>query len=261
MYTCPKCNSKLVLNEKTYRCVNNHCFDVSKEGYVNLLLKNSTNHGDNKDMVIARRNFLEHDYYKPMADALLAEIKTHPHDVMIDLGCGEGYYTNYLTNELGCTMYANDLSKEAIRLAAKQNKAINYFIASSAELPLPDNSIDVATCIFSYIDFQEYHRILKTDGFLLTVMPASKHLFELKEAIYDTPYLNEEKIPTSEYFELVKQIPVHYEFTLPSTEAIEELFTMTPYYFKTSIKDKAKIKELDSLKVHASFLINVYQNK
>ena len=261
MYICPKCKEKLVLNDRTYKCSNNHSYDKAKEGYVNLLLKNSKNHGDNKDMVLARRHFLEHDYYKVMANELIKCIEVLPHDTIIDLGCGEGYYTNLIENTLHSTVYANDVSKEAIRLASKQNKNINYFIASTAELPLPTTSIDVATCIFSYIDFKEIHRILEQGGYLFTVMPAKLHLFELKEHVYDTPYMNEEKIPTSELFELCETKNVHYEFTLPNNEAIQELFTMTPYYFKTSQKDKDKLNALSELTLHASFLINIYKAK
>ena len=115
--------------------------------------------------------------------------------------------------------------------------------------------------IICNIDFKEIHRILKQNGYLFTVMPAKLHLFELKEHVYDTPYMNEEKIPTSELFELCETKNVHYEFTLPNNEAIQELFTMTPYYFKTSQKDKDKLNALSELTLHASFLINIYKAK
>ncbi len=259
MYRCPKCKKELVLVSKSYKCSNNHSFDVAKEGYVNLLLTNSKNHGDNKDMVLARRHFLEHDYYKPMAEEVISLIEGLPHASVIDLGCGEGYYTNMMKEALESDVYANDLSKEAIRLASKTNKAIHYFIASSADLPLPDASLDLATCIFSYIDFKENHRILKDGGYLITVMPAKRHLFELKQAIYDTPYENPENIPLDDHFELVETKEVTYPFTLDSNEAIKELFTMTPYYFKTSLKDKEKLDNLNHLVLHASFLINIYK--
>lgn len=261
MYRCPKCKELMILNNRTWKCSNNHCYDVAKEGYVNLLLTNSKNHGDNKEMVIARRRFLENDYYKPMAEKLISCIKKINHDLIIDLGCGEGYYTSMIKDACQAQVYGNDVSKEAIRLASKTNKAIHYFIASTADLPIPDHSFDVATCIFSFVDFNEIHRILKQNGILFIVMPAKLHLYELKEKVYDTPYYNEEQIPTSPLFDLVETINVHYEFIIHDTESIKELFTMTPYYFKTSQKDKEKLNSLNELTLHASFLILKYHSK
>ena len=261
MLLCPKCQEKLVKQEHSYACIHKHSFDISKEGYVNLLLKNSVNHGDSKEMVIARRNFLHNDYYLPMANKLIELITNkHPH-TLIDLGCGEGYYTSLLQQSLQCELYANDVSKEAIKLAAKANKNITYFIASTASLPLPTNSFDIATCIFSYIDNKEIHRILKKDGYLYTVMPAKNHLFSLKKVVYDTPYVNQENIPILEDFTLVATYPIDYTIHLDSSEKIKELFTMTPYYFKTSIQDFAKLDNISSLDIEVSFLINEYQAK
>ena len=34
---CPVCKNELFFENKTAKCENNHCFDLAKEGYVNLL--------------------------------------------------------------------------------------------------------------------------------------------------------------------------------------------------------------------------------
>ena len=80
-YRCPLCQQALLLNEKSYRCENNHSFDQAKQGYVNLLpvqFKHSKEPGDNKAMVQARRAFLDKGYYQPLLDNMLA-LKTLPY--------------------------------------------------------------------------------------------------------------------------------------------------------------------------------------
>ena len=43
---CPVCKSDLISQNNTLKCINNHCFDYSKYGYVNLLLGSKS--GDKK---------------------------------------------------------------------------------------------------------------------------------------------------------------------------------------------------------------------
>ena len=59
---CPNCKQKLQKIDNSYKCINNHSFDISKQGYVNLLL-NTSNSGDNKEMINARSIFLQKGYY------------------------------------------------------------------------------------------------------------------------------------------------------------------------------------------------------
>jgi hypothetical protein len=97
MYTCPKCKARLIKNNGSLRCASGHSFDVSASGYVNLLLGSKTgNHGDSKEMIRARRDFLELGYYSPIintvADILHQKFPNKQISVL-DTGCGEGYYT------------------------------------------------------------------------------------------------------------------------------------------------------------------------
>ncbi|MCI2284110.1 hypothetical protein L3081_12860 [Colwellia sp. MSW7] len=78
-YLCPLCQQALILNDNTYRCINNHSFDRAKQGYVNLLpvqFKHSKAPGDNKDMVNARRAFLDKGFYQPLVDKMFGAIPT-----------------------------------------------------------------------------------------------------------------------------------------------------------------------------------------
>lgn len=262
MIRCPICTQSLYKQEKQYRCQNNHSFDIAKEGYVNLLLKNSTNHGDNKQMVAARTQFLQKGYYQPLAEKLQSLIAILQPDVSViaDLGCGQGYYTNQIQHAFPQTQILGiDISKEAVASASKQNKQIQYLVASNAALPLASHTVDVALCLFSFQDFQETWRILKPGGILVIVSPHTNHLWELKQAVYDTPYLNEIKTASDPGFSLIREECLTYPLTIPTKEDIQELFSMTPYFYKTSPKDHAKLEQLTSLKLHASFQIVIYQ--
>ena len=66
MLICPICKEKLQIVNNSYKCINNHSFDISKSGYTNLLIS-KTNSGDNQEMVNARFVFLNKGYYKNLA--------------------------------------------------------------------------------------------------------------------------------------------------------------------------------------------------
>lgn len=258
MLICPICKSELIQENKSMKCCNNHCYDIAKEGYLNLLRKNSTNHGDNKEMVLARRHFLEKNYYAQLRTRIIELLQEYAPTTILDLGCGEGYYTHEIATCTGAKVYGNDVSKEAIKLAAKADKSIQYFIASSSDLPLKDNSIDALTCIFSFYDFKECQRILTKNGKLLVVSPGPKHLFELKSAVYESPYLNEVKPMDESILKKEKEVQVTYNFTIDNNADIIELFGMTPYAFKTKISDRAKLDAIQELTLTADFIIQIY---
>ena len=90
MLICPVCKKKLIKENKTFRCENNHSFDCAKQGYVNLSRKQTKNHGDNALMVKARTDFLEKDYYDFMRQYVKRKANG---SIYLDAGCGQGYYT------------------------------------------------------------------------------------------------------------------------------------------------------------------------
>ena len=66
LLACPKCHQQLHLENKTLKCENNHCYDISKRGYINLLLnpdKATNNPGDSKESLVARKAYLNKGYY------------------------------------------------------------------------------------------------------------------------------------------------------------------------------------------------------
>ncbi len=250
---CPVCREKLIRNEKSYVCKNGHVFDIAKEGYLNLNLRNSQNTGDNPDMIKARRNFLEKGYYSFLRDKIDGFIEED--DSLVDLACGEGYYTSYFK---AMDKTGIDLSKAGLKIASKHDKSSTYLLSSIFRVPLEDRCADKVLTIFAPIAGEEIRRILKDDGTFILVRPDEDHLFELKQVIYDHPYLNETEETKIEGLRLTERIKIKQK-TKTEKNDITDLFMMTPYYNTSSRSDKEKLDRIGDLEITFSFLIDLYR--
>ncbi len=255
---CPLCKTLLVRDGGSYYCdgARRHCFDVAKSGYVTLTQALGTA-GDDKEMVRARTAFLEKGYYQPFAKAVAEALDGA--QTVIDAGCGEGYYSNIIA-ESGHAVYGFDLSKHACDKAAKRAKAANngafFGVSSVFELPISDSSADAVVSLFAPIAEAEFSRVLKDDGVLVVGAAGKKHLFELKEAVYDEAYENEGRRDLPSGFCEIGYKNVTYTF---NCDDVKSLFMMTPYAFKTSREDMAKLDTIESLEITADFDIFVYK--
>lgn len=255
---CPVCGLPLVTQNRTMRCENNHSFDLAKEGYVNLLRSGKSGDliGDDKVSARCRRDFLNKGYYAPLKDGLV-ELFSAREGTLLDICCGEGYYTSALGENPALSVYGFDISREMVRLAAKRGKG-TYFVANMASIPVADGSFDYAVHLFAPFNEKEFVRVLKSGGRLFTVIPGKEHLFGLKQAVYDTPYHNDEKLPETQELKLVSVQKIDSNIILTSQEDIDAVFRMTPYYFHTSVQDKEKLAAYDTLETPISFVIAEY---
>ena len=262
-YLCPICQSPLTLNDRSYRCQQNHSFDQAKEGYVNLLpvqQKKSKAPGDNKEMVIARRAFLDKGYYQHLVDKLNHLFAQYtPEDAnLFDAGCGEGFYTNQLQTQQQ-RVYGIDISKEAVKRAAKRYRDCHFSVATLSHLPFADNFFDGLLSVYAPILEQEFTRVLKDGGVLITVTPAKDHLIELKSMIYQDAKQHDEEREPIEHLSLVEQIELKTEMTIATGQDVLNLQQMTPYAFKASEEVKQQLGEMQAFSCHAHFLIKVYR--
>lgn len=267
-FICPICKSNFNINNKTLTCENNHCYDISKYGYVNLMRSQKSSkkrHGDDKLMLKSRHDFLEKGYYKPLLDAVTDEVLKRCGDenfTVLDVGCGEGYYTaNIKQNVPDCDVYGIDISKDALICAAKRDRNISLAAASCSEIPIGSGSCDVVLNIFSPTNAAEYSRVLRPDGILIKAIPLENHLFGLKSAVYDKPYKNKIDSRELENFIVSDFREIKYTLNFTSNEDIISLFKMTPYYYKTSRTDQAKLENLTNLETEIEFGIIVYQKR
>ena len=266
-FCCPNCMEKLNIEETRAACKNGHSFDRARGGYYNLLVGNTGGvHGDNKEMVLARRAFLGGGYYAPLARWIggLALEFTPKGGCLLDAGAGEGYYTDFVERTLfeqnGISdVSAYDISKDAVREISKKNPRISLAVAGSYHMPIADGEFDTVINTFSPLALEETRRVLKTGGHFIMAIPGEMHLFDLKSVIYDTPYKNEVADTHLEGFELVMDEPLTYKFRLDSPEKIQSLFMMTPYAYRTKPSDRAKVEALETLECTADFRIFVYK--
>jgi len=263
-FICPVCNNSLIEQESKFSCENNHCFDKAKQGYVNLLMSQQSSlkrHGDDKLMVKSRRDFLNKGFYSALCEEISKTISSvkRTECVLLDIGCGEGYYTSYIKTVCNISdVYGIDISKNALQYAGKSDDSIKYAVASAFQLPFADKSADIILNIFAPCAYSEFHRVLKDDGYLIKVVPMSEHLWELKKIIYDNPYKNKPEIRNDELFSVEDVKELKYKINLTTKEDIFNLFTMTPYYYKTSKADSEKLLKLESLTTTVHFAIEIY---
>lgn len=274
---CPVCKENLIkdASNKTYKCNNNHSYDIAKEGYVNLLISNqkkSKNPGDSKEMVLSRIDFLSRGYYKKLSDRINEKIvqyltKQSKNEFnILDLGCGEGYYLinlkNYMdSKKMKANYYGMDVSKDAVKYAGKSNKECVFAVGNNFNVPAQDKTVDCILSVFSPIDINECNRVLKDDGVFVRILPRTDHLIELRNIIYSEVHLNE-KVYTasSEENEYVEEENVTFKIKL-NKEEILSLLKMTPHYWKSTPENKEKLETYESLNITIDMRIGIFQKK
>lgn len=260
---CPVCGKELQNGQRRFFCENSHSFDTAKEGYVNLLLsgKSGDCKGDNREMARSRHDFLNKGYYSPLAKAVCAcaEKYSESRGTVLDICCGEGYYTEYLTKHLDRSFYGFDISKNMVRLAAKRKCGADFFVANIASIPVADKSVDFAFHLFAPFHEDEFSRVLADSGVIVTAVPGKNHLYGLKKVLYSKPYYNDEKAPQTSFLQLTDIIRVKGELDLDDPGDINALFQMTPYYYHTPANGMKRLESLEKLYTETEFILLIYK--
>jgi len=258
-YHCPLCSNPLTKNANTLRCINNHSFDFAKEGYVNLLpvqQKNSKQPGDSLEMVQARRAFLERGFYAFLQTALGQIIHQLDAENIIDLGCGEGFYTQALANNTHANVYGVDISKSAIKYAAKRYSNCHFSVASISQAPFKEQFADVLVSVFAPLFEQELARLAKPAATLVVASPGPWHLKELKSFIYSN--INEHtQIDTPAGFIQSSQILITEHVALNFDDA-KNLIMMTPFAWKFRPEHWSALQEKGEHNVTLSFYVTQF---
>lgn len=269
LFRCPLCAQPLDRQEDRYLCPQGHSFDRAAAGYVHLLpanKKHAKDPGDDKGMAAARNRFLSGDYYAPLSQALASLALTHTPDApqILDAGCGEGYYSAALFQRLVQAgkrprMAGVDLSKHALRRAAKRAPEIEFAVASVYDLPVADETADLLVNCFSPLALEEFLRVLRPGGIYCYVVPGAQHLWQLKQVLYQKPYPNQEKRIPYPGLEYLQVTDVDDVIRLSNPQTIWDLFQMTPYFWKTPKEGADRLAALDHLETAISFRIHVFR--
>ena len=260
---CPICGEILTKQDRSYRCEKNHSFDIARQGHVNLLpvqQKRSLNPGDTAEQVVSRRNFLDGGFYTPIRDALCALAKDHGcQGPILDIGCGEGYYSAGLAESLNAQLLGLDISKEAVRYAAGRYKNATWICASAAHLPVKDGSFGLLTSLFALTMPEEFKRVLRPDGAYIQVLAAEDHLLGLKSIIYPELH-HKEKFSTPDIpgFRLIESRPLRFTFTVEGQQ-VQNLLSMTPHVYRISKAGAENLRQTQKLMDTASCVLNVYR--
>ena len=260
---CPICKARLhAVGEKSCKCAGerSHCFDFAKSGYLNLAGAHG-GEGDSKAAVLARRAFLDAGYYQALSDRIDALLLESAAKTVLDAGSGEGYYTNRLAqkrNVLGI-----DLSRDGVDYAARRAKQTQtragFAVASLFDLPVREESMDAVVNLFAPCAEEEFRRVLKKGGLLILVGAGEQHLMGLKRVIYENPYLNQGRADLPVAIQQIGYERIRQEITVSGREMIDALFSMTPYYWRTSPQDRQKLQSVDRLTTEVDFDIFLYR--
>ena len=266
-FICPLCQSQFTQIHNTQVCENNHHFDIAKEGYLNLLpvqSKSSKNPGDNQEMMMARRAFLNTAGYLPLAEKVAAISQQYLAEraatTILDLGCGEGYYTDIIKKTLpDSNVCGIDISKVAIRYAAKRYKEIDFCVASAYQVPLADDSLDLIIRIYAPSKAQELLRLIKQKCYLITVTPAPRHLYQLREVIYEQVNDHKEENEAVVGFSKIEQINLSYALEITHSQQLKDLINMTPFAWKFTPEKYNELLSQPNWTVECDFNIEIFQ--
>ena len=264
IWTCPNCRAPLQAQDSSLVCPSGHCFDIAREGYVNLLpasRKRSRDPGDSREMIEARRRVHREEIFRPLAEAIASRLSAAcgPGAMILDLGCGEGYYTAVIQDKLAdVSTYGVDIAKPAVRLAARACRQGHFAVASAYDVPLPDTSIDAVVSVFAPLSTTELNRLVKPGGHYLKVTPAPNHLWELRRLLYSDPRPHPDERGELEGFQTESEQVLEFEVELEGP-LLHDLLAMTPYAYSGQRENRNKVTSLDSLKLQMAFRLALHR--
>ncbi len=261
---CPVCGAATSKENNSLFCLGarRHCFDFAADGYINLAAAKAAGGGDDTTLIAARTAFLSGGHYAPFANRVVELLQEHAAGcVVLDAGCGEGYYTCHMARAGFCTL-GIDLSKRGVRTAARAARRAElealFAVAGIYTLPVKDASVDAVVSLFAPIAEREFLRVLKPGGILIAAGAGRDHLLSLKRVLYDTPRENEARADLPDAMREISAEVLDFSMELESP-AIESLFAMTPYYYRTAAEGKARLAALSHLTCEAQMDIRVYR--
>lgn len=260
---CPLDGLPLTATDKSALCATGHCFDFDKRGTLNLLpvqFKKSLEPGDSPEMVQARSIFLDSGFYRPIADFLLQCIAKYgpASPVILDAGCGEGYYTCLMAGAASHLM-GMDISKHAVAAAAKRSRDVTWLTGTNAHIPVLDGAVDIVASLFGFPVWAEFRRILKSGGIVIAADPGPMHLVEMRRILYPEIKDKPEKSADVQGFEspLVENLVLTRP--APDAENLHRLVMMTPHGYRTDAARIQKATEIAGQDLTIDIVFRIYR--
>ncbi|WP_347708149.1 putative RNA methyltransferase [Paenibacillus sp. GM2FR] len=254
MFRCPICGSSMRVQQlASLVCEKLHSYDISRQGYVNLLSNRSKTKYD-KALFEARKMINSSGFFGPMIEGISNRLirmqsRKPPESGkplrLLDAGCGEGSHLSAIGRKLfdhptvpdilGVGM---DIAKEGVVMAAKTSPDPIWCVADLSQSPFADQQFDYILNILSPSNYSEFRRLLTSDGMLVKVIPGSLYLQELRALFYTgtgkETYSNDGTMELfSRHFERIEFEEIRYRIMLDS-EQTKQLIHMTPLSWSVS---------------------------
>lgn len=270
-FVCPLDGAPLEADERGAGCAHGHRYDRAREGYLNLLPvqhKASRDPGDDKAMVAARRRIADAGHFTPLNDALclwLREYATAGGLRVLDAGCGEGHALASLASRAEqddwpapMQLAGYDISKWAVRAAARRTQNVAWAVASNRQPPLAPAGVDVLLSLFGFAHWPSFEALLAPGGRLLTVDAEAAHLMELRDVIYPEVAITAEALPPQALargWRVARTHSVRYPLVLESPAALQDLVAMTPHGHRITASGRAALAALTRLTVSMAMVM------
>lgn len=279
-FVCPLDGSVLAITDSGARCASGHNFDRAREGYLNLLPvqhKGSRQPGDDQSMVAARQRVLDDGLFAPLAVAVFERVRDYTLERgnlaplrVVDAGCGEGYYLDYIVTAAshsadvgGLAVAGYDISKWAVRAAARRNPTLAWAVASNRQPPFGTRSIDCMLTLFGFPHWPAFEAVLVPRGRVLLVEAGASHLIELRKLIYAQTEQTPPPVPheaLTRGWRLISEEVVEYPMQLHSTGQIQALIAMTPHRHRIAASRRSALEQLHSAEVTFSVVCRVLES-
>lgn len=256
VFKCPLCKENMVTVDKnSVKCVNKHCFDISKKGYVNLLNSNTKTIYD-KELFESRHEIYNSKVYDYLIEEIKSIIKNYTlnkySNYILDAGCGEGYFLNKLSEDEEinnrCKLIGIDIAKEGISIATREENEIMWCISDLANLPLQDSKFNIILNILSPANYKEFARVLSNGGIVVKIVPESNYLKEIRTSIQkdikNSDYNNKNIIDVfKKHLDLIYDNRINYKTNI-NVLNLRNLVKMTP--LTSSLHEKELLRLLES---------------
>lgn len=275
---CPLDGLALKRDDNCFSCDRKHTYDLARQGYVYLLpvqFKSSLEPGDSKSMVLARRSVLELHHFLPLGQALCNQVLGHADFLaskagcLIDAGCGEGYYTNLLAEQLQLLYPAPrmpllgvDISKWSVQAAAKKYPNVAFSVASNKRLPICNGAANAIISLFGFETWQPWSELQTTEQLVFVVDAGPHHLLELREKIYSEVRIHDapdhpEAVKAG--YVLIHKSQVTYSTVIESARTLLDILEMTPHGRRTDHELLNKIAEIDTMSLTIDAVVRTYR--
>ena len=278
-FVCPLDGLAFAAAAGSVRCAAGHSFDLAREGYLNLLPvqhKASRDPGDSRAMVEARQRVLAGGHFAPVSAALVEEVLAalaiglaEPDPIVLDAGCGEGWYLAQLAQAFAARSDAPrpawcgiDISRWAIRAAARRGLDAAWAVASNRQLPLAPQRVDLLLSLFGFPVWPAFARVQAASGAVLLAEPGPAHLRELRNIIY--PRVIERAPPSHAAaaecgYRVTRERTLYCTTLLPSAARIADLLTMTPHAHRAPAAGQAALAGIEILEVSIDVVFRLFR--